>query len=394
MTKYGIYPFVVVCLLLQAPSATANFGFGPCCPPSVCGFIPCDSGCAGAAINQMGAAVANSLNGLNSSYQNITNGIQDTMDSMTNLGADGVSSLTQQNNKLLVALSAATNRIELANTVVAKTLERNADHTNTSFVNALKQMEVARATSENIKMFGGLSQPVSGDTGTNQALAIKKINVQMSQISSSSTIDFIRYLKDENDTISGAGMGQHRTRSLKALSDFDRLYRFLTDSTLDDDDFKSLQMVIGLITSKYPLAESSLAADIEYGIERKRHIAMLAMAYHALLMPASSRIGLDDADWAGFYQDVDPNAQNKIGLTGFFHAEINGKVSDPEWWGAVRRLTVAGLEREKVYQSALSSQLKDRLALMSETSNGLMALLLIKKTEYAAKKLKQIQEQI
>ncbi len=394
MLKKYITSFFFIFLFFGAPSAMANFGFGPCCPPSACGIIPCDSGCAGAAINQMGTAVANALNSLNSAYQDLSSGVQDTMDSMNDLGTDVGDALTQQNDDLLNGISASTNRIELANVAASKSLERNADHTNISFVNALKEIEIARASSENIKLYGDMAQPVGGDTGTNQARSIKKQITQMKQISESSTTDFIKYLNDENNTASGAGKGQHRMQSLKTLEDFDKLHRILTETTLDEIDFQNLQSVIGLAVSKYPLVESTKPNDTEYEISRRRHVAMLAMAYNALLVPTSSRLGLDDASWSAFYQDVKPNAEGNIGLTGFYHAEINGKVSDPEWWGSTLRLNEAGLEREKVYQSAISLQLKNRLGLISESSNELMALLLAKKTETAARNLNETFEQL
>jgi len=394
MIKRYVSPLLFIFLVFGAPSAMANFGLGPCCPPSVCGIIPCDSGCAGAAINQMGTAVANAINSLNSAYQDLSSGAKDAMDSMNDLGVDVGNALTQQNNDLLNGISASTNKIDLANVAASKSIERNADHTNKSFVNAIKEIEIARATSENIKIFSDLAQPVSGDTGTNQASSIKKFNTQIDQVSASSANDFIQYLNDENNTASGAGKGQHRMQSLKALEDFDQLYRMLTETTLDENDFQNLQSIIGLAVSKYPLTGSSKPNDTEYEISRRRHVAMLAMAYNALLVPASSRMGLDNANWAAFYQDVELNAEGKIGLTGFYHAEIIGKVSDPEWWGSTLRLNESGLEREKVYQSAVSLQLKNHLGSMSESSNELMSILLAKKTELAVRNLNEVFKQL
>jgi hypothetical protein len=387
MKKIYTMSFLVIFFFFTTPNALANFGFGPCCPPSVCGIIPCDSGCAGAAINQMGSAIANALNSLNSAYQDLSSGVQDTMDSMNDLGADVGDALVQQNDDLLSAISASTNKIELANVIASKSLERNADHTNISFVSAQKEIEIARASSENIKVYGDMTNPVGGDTGTNQAQSIKKLITQMKQVSKSSTTDFIKYLNDENNTASGAGIGQHRMQSLTTLESFDKLHSMLTETTLDEIDFQNLQSLIGLVVSKYPLKESTKPNDTEYEISRRRHVAMLAMVYNALLVPTSSRMGLDDASWADFYQDVNPNVEGKIGLTGFYHAEINAKISDPEWWGSTLRLNEVGLEREKVYQSAISLQLKNRLGLISESSNELMAVLLAKKTETATRNL-------
>lgn len=390
--------FLWFCLLFSAtlsPMAFANFGFGPCCPPSVCGIIPCDSGCAGAAINQMGTNVANSLNQLNSAYQNLTSAAQDAIDSMNNLGTDVNDALLQQNQDLLDGLSASTNKIELANVQASKSIERNTDHTVKSFVLALKEIEIARAASENNRFFGDMAQPISGETGADQASAVKRIYVQTNQLLEETTEGFLEYIEDSNGTRSGAGTGQHRMLSLKGLSDFNNLSRLLTASTLDEQDFQGLQTLVGLSVSRYPLPKKDDSPRyLDYELERKRYIAMLGIAYHSLILPATTRAGVDDGAWAKYYQDVNVNAEGKVGLEGFYEAEINGKLSDPEWWGSVLRLNPAGLEREKTYQAALSLQMKDRLGELSQTSNELMAILLAKKSEAKAKELKTNFEQL
>tara|TARA_R110002072_G_scaffold303138_2_gene495479 strand:+ start:16732 stop:17886 length:1155 start_codon:yes stop_codon:yes gene_type:complete len=375
-------------------NASANFGLGPCCPPSVCGIIPCDSGCAGAAISQMGTSVSQTLSNLDSAYQDLSSKAQDTIDSMNDLTRDVNQELLQQNERLLSSLSAATNKIELANLASAKSLERNTDHTVKSLTSSLKEMEISRIASENNSFFGDLSQPVSGIVGVNKAKSVQKISVQTLQVAESSTKNFIKYISDEQQTFSGAGRGQHRMQSLSSLSKFDKLYPMLIESTMDDDVFQNIQTILALTVSKEPYVKSSLLLDEGYELARHRQIAMLGMVYHSLITPIASRMGTDEASWSDFYQDIKPNTQGKTGLTGLLQGEVLGKVSDPEWWGATLRLNESGLLRENVFQAALSLQLKDRLSSISESSSQLLAIILAEKVGNESERLNRVFEQL
>ena len=376
--------FILVCL----PSISyANFGLGPCCPPSVCGIIPCDSGCAGAAINQMGTNISSGFNNLSSAHQDLTSAVQDAIDAMTDLGTDVNDALMNQNSDLMDGLSASTAKIELSNNVATKSLERLADHSISSLVNALKEIEIARSTSENNRLFGDNANPVSGETGANQAIAIKTLNTQFNQILISSTEEFVDYVNDENSTSSGAGNGQHRMQSLTMLADNDRLDRILTSRVLEGDEFQSLQLLIGLAVSKYPLVEDKSILDETYNLRRKREISLLAMTYSGLLNASMSKVGLVDASWADYYQDANTNQSGDTSLIAFYEADINGRLTDPEWWGSILRLNQIGLQREKTYQTAVSGHLKVQLDNLSSSSNDLLALILAKKQEAKAEGL-------
>ncbi|MFA0809396.1 hypothetical protein [Microbulbifer epialgicus] len=388
MIKLIKYTTILLCAVLNSPIVNANFGFGPCCPPSVCGIIPCDSGCAGAAINQMGTNVSNSLTQLNSAHQNLTSAVQDSIDSMSDLGTDINDVLIQQNQDLLDGFSASTNRIELANLQALKSSEANTEHLVRSFVHALKEREVARAVSENNLIFGDASQPVSGESGAEQAEAIKRVNVQIKQLLEESTNGFMSYINDSNNTYSGAGIGQHQVNALKSISEFNNLASILTKDVLDQTDFQKLQVLIGLIVSQYPLANMELNSQyVDYELERKRHISMLGIVYSSLLIPATARTGLVSGEWKKYYHDTEENEEGYLGLQNLYDAEVNGRLTDPEWWASVLRLNQTGLEREKIFQMGLSLQMNERLSSISQSSNQLMAVLLANKSESYAKNL-------
>lgn len=393
----NIYRAVLAILLFLGTTqiANANFGFGPCCPPSMCGIVPCDSGCAGAALNQMGTNVANALNQLNTAHQNLSDAVQDSIDSMNDIGSDVGDALLDQNEDLLNGLSASTNKIELANNQASKAIERNTDHLVKSFILALKESEVSRSVAENNRIYGDMAQPVSGEIGTNSAEIIKQLLVQSEQLIEGSSKGFIEYISDANNTKSGGGAGQHRAVSLKDLDEFSQLSKMLTEETLEESDFKNLQQLVSLAVSRYPLSNKSNDPQfLEYELERKRYISSLEIIYASFIKSAVMRAGLVSGADQNYYQSWKQNADGKISLNSYYKSEVNGRLTDPEWWGAVMRLNSAGLEREKTYQNAISMKLNDSLMGLSNNSGQLFSLLLLKSAESQSKNLKPVYENL
>ena len=355
--------------LLISTNASAEFGFGLCCPspPSglvPCGIIPCDNACSGSAINQMGGNVSSSINTLNSSYQDLTRSAQSAIDSMTSLGTVTNNTLATQNMDLLNGLSAASNRIELAYIESTKSLERDADHQVITLNTALKEVETNRAVSENNSSFGELSQPMSGRSGANLAASIKASNALFVQLSTLSTENFYNYINDKKNTISTAGAGLQAAILSAQVDDSGILHPMIAANTLNENDLKNLQRLIALSVSPHPLIPTNQSNNIDYELKRRRYIAKMTMIYQSMIIPALSRSGPNNADGVGYYQNA-------------------------EWWGSVLQLNETGLEREKVYRTALSLQLKDRLGLLSQSSSNLMALLLSVKTEAKAEELQR-----
>jgi len=390
-TIFSLFVFSFIC---NVQTVKANFGFGPCCPPSLCGIIPCDSACAGAAINQMGVSVTSAINTLNSAYNDQTSAMQDAVNSLTNVGTAVSDVLTNQTSNINSGLSASTSKIELAYTSSSKSLERTADFNVQTFVNAIGEIEVARAATGNRLSFGDLAQPLSGLNGANQAAAIKKLYVQTQQIGAVTTSEFMGFLNDVNQTNSSAGSNFHILRSTKLLDSFSRLSYALTSTTIEQADFEQLQKVLGLATSSQPLPKAILPNDLNYELAKRRYISMLAISYQSLFLASSSKMGLDDGVWADNYQDLEGNSDGKVSLSAFYHAETEGRLANSEWWGSVKRLNDSGLRRENIYEKALSLKLKSSLAELSESKNRISAIFLSKKMDEKKINLKRLQNQL
>lgn len=378
-------PAVLLVAPLISPTAFAAFGLGPCCPPSLCGMIPCDAMCAGPAITQMGTSVSTQGNNLNTGYQNLGSGVQDVIESMKNMGLDVSDALNTQNNDMLEGLSASSTRLELATTAATKSLERNTDHTVSSLVTALRQQGIGKAAAENQLIIGQQSQPVSGDTGTELALTFHKLGAQMSQAFAAAVAGFANYLNDGNNTVTSAGKGQHAALSLKALDTFDRADFLLTKSVLNDEEFQAMQILMGLMVARAPLPKGDLPDETNYELSRRRYTTMMAIAFSGLLQPALARKGIDKGDWVGYYQDLLRNDGGEAGLAALYRADILGRVTDPEWWGSIRRLPPAGLERESTYQTAMSLHLKNRLNTLSQSADQLLAVALAARLQTKAR---------
>ncbi len=380
-------------MLLAQVAVAGSFGFGPCCPPSTCGIVPCDRRCAGPSIRQMGILVSGAADGLSAVYETLGKDLLDVVQSMSNLGIDITDAYTTRNNDLLKGLEASTARIEMAYAQTEKNLEGYTDHTVTSLVNALTEQSVVRGIEDNRLTIGETTEPVSGDTGANLALTFQTLEAQMAQVLGPSVEGFLHYMKDGNDTVAAAGTGQHRVRSLAALENFDRLDYLLTHTVLDDAHYQSMQDLIGLTVSPTPMREGDLPLETDYELNRRRHAVMLAIAYGALMMPALSRKGIDNGDWVAYYQDLLRNGSGRAGLTAVYRADIQGRLTDPEWWASVRRLSTTGLQREITYQRAIALHLQDRMDILSQSADQVLAVTLAKRLETEARQARRIHEQ-
>lgn len=114
---------MVVVLAALSPNSYAMFGLGPCCPPSVCGTIPCDAGCSGQAITNMGTTFSTDAQSVAQGYTGIANGLQSYLSTVS----DAISEYTQtdydNSQDYTTALDAKTKAILATQKGVEKVVE-------------------------------------------------------------------------------------------------------------------------------------------------------------------------------------------------------------------------------------------------------------------------------
>jgi len=366
---------ILVVMILFSNQSYSAWGFGPCCGPYVCGIFPCDSGCAGAAINQMGSSVGNSVSNLEQAYRDEGDALQDIVDSMNNFSTDLTTILADNNNKYLQALSASTNRIELSVNQQQKTYENMSGHSLNTITTALKQSYVLDAINNNNKQYSDISQPLSGHIGVDRAGELKAINAKEHQIKNRLLSNYRNYIEDNKKTDSSAGRSINNSINLSIFDDNNKVHSLLTKSVVDDVSSENYQKILSLFGGLNPIAKKSGESDAEYELNRRRYNAMLVIVMSTFYEQLVTRKGLGEKDLNNYYINNELNADNKISSHSIYSNDSIGRLTDSEWYGSIKRLNKSGIERELIYQQAISSRLEKRMLDLSKSGGHLSSLI-------------------
>lgn len=381
--------FIALAIISGSIYAGLPFGLGPCCNGYMCGTIPCDSSCAGQAILNMGSSVSSAANNLTSAYKNLGEAIRTVDESVNKFRVDVISSLDEANQNLLKALSASTAKTELANQQATKSLERNTDYLAKSLKEALKQKSVAGLVSKNNISFGDSAQPLSGTIGADRAKALTTITARSKQVRSAALAGFEDYIGDKNLTAESAGTGIHMMKALKEFDENGLLNAgdIFSEPVTATDKALLLQRILGYLVVPTPLKKGNVSTDYDYEIERKQYNYISSVAYNSLIKSVIDRTGFADRDWEKYYESYDtagPTSTDKHSLVSIFNSDVIGRLTDPEWYGSIKRLREAGLYREIAYQNGISSALKYRLGDISMGSKQIYSLWTLRKLKSEA----------
>ena len=350
--------------------ASAAFGFGSCCSGYPCGTIPCDSGCAGKALSSMGTDVSSSANDADSAYDSLTDAIETVDESFESLGDDVVDSLVDQKDQILEALSASTNRIELAETQRTKALQNGSDFIVNSLRQAMKEVNVAESTANTLSEFSQNSQPESTVHMAELAPVLKTKLIRHQQYLVAAAKQFEDYISGENSQPGKKDIAKAVYTS--AIEDDDSFIHLLSNNTVNPTDFKRLLDVLTLaVIPDEPVNEPSN----EDSVEKQRYRSMQRHIYASLLSIAMLRLGSEDLSWIGGYNSIVDSGENVFSEKSLYYGEINGRLTDDQWWASIKTMNSNGLHRELASQETVNASIKYRWSLLQEKGGVLDALI-------------------
>lgn len=358
MKALRILPVVVV-LLLLSNTATANFGLGPCCPPSVCGIIPCDSGCAGQAITQMGSSVSAALNALQSAYEQQSQATNDTAQSVNSLSQNLIQTLNDTHQDYLRGLDASTARIEASVSSLIPVKEGLSEHKINSIKLIVQKYFATRSAEASTRDLGPMGQPVSGEIAPNRADSLKAVIVASDQMVDANIRDYFRF--QSNSQAPATGSNSLLTASMEQdIESFNNPASYASRKVLSLEEEQYFQRLFAYIVSTKPAVLDVGSENYEKNeLDERRRAAINAILYEAFLVSMKYRVGAGAYDWQAAYEDLETNDQGETSLYEVLRSDTDDRINNAEWWGTVKRSSHAGLNRELSYLNASNSMLRN-----------------------------------
>ena len=359
MSNLRLMPLFIAAWLFLAPGQShAAFGLGPCCSGVPCGIIPCDSGCAGQAITQMGSSVSAALSSLQSAYEQQTQASNEAQESVTSLAQHLVDVLNDTHQEQLRGLDAATSRIEASVSAFIPAHERLTDHKISSMRTIFQRYFAASRAADSAKSLGSMAQPVSGEFGPERSSAIASLMTRQDQIAARLIQDYHAFIG--NDEIAASGSKSLLSESLDLdLESFDGAPALIHASILSPEQEQLYQRLLAYMVSTTPATTpgSSPSSEVQELMD-KRRAATNSMIFAALSAPLSSRIATSERNWNGLYEDPETSLDGAVSLTETLRSDTTDRLTNAEYWGSVKKLTVAGLNRELIYLNSTSNVLR------------------------------------
>ncbi len=364
-----------IVILLETGDAYANFGLGPCCSGAPCGIVPCDSSCAGQAITQMGSSVSAAINSLRSAHQRQTNATNDATKAVNGLSKSLINSLNKENQDVLRGLDAATSRIEASVLSFIPTKERLTDHQLNSLKATIQSYFVGSSSADSTRTLGDIAQPVSGELAPERAKEIASLVERRAQISARLVSDFYKYVSDESIAKSGSG-AQLSEKLYLDLKKFNGASALIHANILTKEQEQFYQRLLAYTASPEPAKASKddLSSEAQALLDR-RHSIKTSIIFAALSSALSSRIATSDKSWDGIYEDTETTKEGLISLTETLRADVDDRLTNPGYWGAIKTLTSAGVARELVYLNSTNSVLRNLEYDLKSQSTSMIALM-------------------
>lgn len=370
-----------VVMLFSCNNSFAAFGLGPCCPPSVCGTIPCDSGCAGQALIQMGSGVSAALSSLQQAYEQQTEAIDDAAESVRSLSQDLIESLDDTNQEYLKGLDASTSRIESSIASYIPVKEGLSNHKITYIGQVVQQYFAARSAAETARDIGPMGQPISGVIAANRARNLKGIIVRANQLVENNVRDFFAY--QSNGAIHDGGSSSMLTSLIERdLTILNSPTSFLASTVLTVPEEEGYQRLFSYMTSIAPSKITSASGAINSEadiINEKRRAAINTIVFDAFAMSLKYRIAIGEYNWGAGYEDMRVNSEGDTSLYEVLRSDTEDRLNNAEWWGAVKRSSKSGLNRELVYLNGTNGVIRSLEFDVKRKSSMLTSLLLLSK---------------
>lgn len=363
---------LAILMLILAP--VTSLAWQPC-------MIFCDAGCGGAAITSMGSSVSSAQQSQTEANQNHLESINEVNQSVIDLGVDLTDKWTSTTMDLLSALDARTNKIELAETMSAKSKEYNTDTINFITTKSLKGMLISENISANNSEFSNASMPETGSICANAASSRKEGYFKAFKLEE----EILNVQEEYSNELNNIDQAYVATSRLPVDEDTYNPTLMICEKTISDEDLKLMENLVLYLTNPFPLPmfpeKKWVSPDIqEYEVKRRIYNAKSKWVAGVLNKVLASRAELSSSTWVQSYAHVTSN-NGKLSNTESISSLVEGRVSSDGYYLNIKSLSEPGLNRELVYLKAEENALLFLLSQRRELRNQILAMLVLEKSE-------------
>ena len=154
MLRFGIILFTLLSFQVRA-----EFGFGPCCSGAMCGVVPCDTSCAGAALEDFGGKFSNLLSSLEKGHNNLTTELENSASTSKKFFDKLSDNEKERTAKSITILDAGSRKLTAKKEQVNYILPKVIDTVVRNFNRAYKDQSLLNAYIQNDEYFGVHSRP-------------------------------------------------------------------------------------------------------------------------------------------------------------------------------------------------------------------------------------------
>lgn len=164
-----VQSILFVFALLFSFQVKAEFGLGPCCSGATCGIVPCDSMCAGPALDRFGQSFSSLLDGTSSEHEALSQEVSATTQTASSFYEGLSNQRTTDVQNVLASMGGMVSKSLMSQNKTVKYLTSQFDAVTNSIVTAIKKIAKVESFAKNDANFGKNSMPNSLSVLTNES---------------------------------------------------------------------------------------------------------------------------------------------------------------------------------------------------------------------------------
>ena len=194
--KYCFHNILFLCLTVISLNTKAEFGFGPCCSGATCGVVPCDSTCAGPALNRFGKSFSSLLDHVSEEHKSLTQTTKNAGNAAIGFYSDLAEQKSKNTRNTLVSMGGMTGKVVLSKRQTLKVLQSQYEQVTNLVIKSIKSISNIVRYVNHDRILGNQALPgnlnrLSDDSDKNlKILKIKKGMETDLQLLMSSTAEF------------------------------------------------------------------------------------------------------------------------------------------------------------------------------------------------------------
>ena len=228
------------------------------------------------------------------------------------------------------------------------------------------------------RTFGPLSKPLSGKLNLPRTEYLERA-IEVKEVFKSSFVDSMNeWLSNPADEKS---IAIEQAAFLEDKNYFD-ISPFLQKKVMTAKELEKMKSLLQLMVEPRPAPEISIEAaqtnpaKLSQAINQKQ-VKIRNQIVHGVLVEAvldKAPLILTNDSWSTDYLSFDENYEGMVSFNQFYEAETLGKITSPDWYKDIAKLTDTGLLREQIHQGNTTNMLLAEILRAERNESRLIAI--------------------